>query len=295
MAWQLCSDGGGPVRRVNRTDRHPLGRSLQALERRALRTVTLERVHSDVDAGLDHHEFTLQYQPRVELRTLDTAGVEALLRWDGSGRGDLGPRAFLPSVRQTGAMVRLGQWILDESCRQLAVWEQQRPADARPLLMSVNVTALEVLERGFSDHLFRTLDRHDVPLDRLQLEIDAADQLGGATALALRLQSLRHRGLRVAIDNVGPAFGLSGDRIGADAVHIERRWVRAIGTDGEVRASLAALVERAHASGARVCATGVQTPDELVDLNWIGCDEVQGYLFCPPVAADELDWIDDVG
>lgn len=294
MAWQLCTDGGGPVRRSNGTDRHPLGRSLQALDRRAQRGATLERVHADVEAGLDHHEFALQYQPRIEVKTLDTVGVEALLRWNGADRGDLGPRAFLPSVRQTAAMIPLGQWVLEEACQQQAAWEQQRPAGARPLLMSVNVTALEVLERGFAAHLFRTLERHGLPFDRLQIEIDAADQLGGDTTLGLRLQSLRHYGVRVAIDNVGPAFGLSSDRIGADAVHIERRWVRAIGDDGEVKASLAALVERAHASGARVCASGVQSSDELLELSWIGCDEVQGYLFCPPVGSSELDWIDDV-
>jgi EAL domain-containing protein (putative c-di-GMP-specific phosphodiesterase class I) len=291
MAWQLRSDGGGPVRRTNRPDRHPLARSLGALERRDQRRGSLERVHSDVEAGLAQHEFSLQYQPRVALATMESAGAEALLRWGGD-HGDLTPKAFLPTVRQTAAMVRLGRWVLAEACCQAAAWEARRPADADPLLVSVNVTALEVLERGFADHLFRCLDTSGLPIELLQVEIDAADQLGGDSTLGLRLQSLRHQGLRVAIDKVGPAFGLGSERVAADAVHIERRWVRAVGHDDELLDSLRHLVERAHESGARVCATGVQEVEELVELAAIGCDEAQGYLFCPPVDPSELDWIE---
>lgn len=295
MAWQLSSEGGGPAapRPTDASGPNPLDRSLQALQRRAHRGVTLERVHTEVEEALSHQEFRLQYQPRISTADRDTTGVEALLRWSDAGRGELGPKAFLPSVRQTAAMIPLGRWVVEEACRQLATWERARPASARPLLMSVNVTGLEVLEDGFSDHLLRTAEAHDLPLAQLQIELDAADELRGDTALGLRLQGLRHRGLRVAIDNVGPAFGLAGNRIGADAVHIDRRWVRSIVDDAEVRSSLAALVTRAHDSGARALASGVQTAAELEALGEIGCDEVQGYLFCPPVDANELDWIDD--
>lgn len=295
MAWQLSSEGTGPDRPAfgGSGEPHPLGRSLQALQRRAHRGVTLERVHSEVEEALSHHEFRLQYQPRISISELDTTGVEALLRWNDAERGELGPKAFLPSVRQTAAMVPLGRWVMEEACRQLAVWERARPATARPLLMSVNVTGLEVLEPGFSAHLLRTAEDNELPLSQLQIELDAADELRGDTQLGLRLQGLRHRGLQVAIDNVGPAYGLAGNRIGADAVHIDRRWVRSIVDDAEVRSSLAALVVRAHDSGARVCASGVQTSEELVALGEIGCDDVQGFLFCPPVDAGELDWIDD--
>jgi len=291
MTWQLRSGGVDPVRRTNRPQRHPLARSLGALERRDQRRASLERVNADVDAGLAQHEFSLQYQPRVALATMESAGAEALLRWGGD-HGDLTPKAFLPSVRQTAAMVRLGRWVLAEACRQAAAWEDRRPADADPLLMSVNVTALQVLEQGFADHLFRCLDASGLSIELLQVEIDAADQLGGDRTLALRLQSLRHRGLRVAIDKVGPAFGLGSERVAADAVHIERRWVRAVGQDDELLESLSRLVERAHDSGARVCATGVQEVGELVELAAIGCDEAQGFLFCPPVEPYELDWIE---
>ncbi len=292
MTWQLQADGARPVQRTEQRDQHPLARSLRAFERRDQSRASLERVRSDVESGLDHDEFWLQYQPRVALATMESAGVEALLRWGGD-HADLSPRAFLPSLRQTAAMVRLGRWVLEEACRQAAAWDEQRPVDADALLMSVNVTALEVLEPGFADRLFRCLDQVGLPIELLQIELDAADQLSGDGTLALRLQSLRHQGLRVAIDNVGPSFGVGSERIAADAVHIDRRWVRAVAADEELSQSLAELVGRAHASGSRVCASGVQTVEELVELAAIGCDQAQGYLFCPPVDPHELDWLDD--
>jgi c-di-GMP phosphodiesterase len=295
MARDLVAGGGGPTRHTTRQwhEPHPLARSLQLFERRGHLGDTLERVDADVQTGLGEHEFFLVYQPRVSLRTLDTVGVEALLRWDDSSRGLIGPRAFLPSVKQTKAMITLGRWVLEEACLHAAAWERARPVDAHPLMMSVNVTALEVLSPTFTDTVLGILGRTDLPIDRLQIEIDAGDQLGGDSTLVARLQSLRHQGLRVAIDNVGPTFAIGNTLIAADSIHIHRRWVRSLSADRELTRALSSLVERAHRSGAQVCATGVESERERQELAVIGCDQAQGFLFCPPIEGDELDWIAD--
>jgi EAL domain-containing protein (putative c-di-GMP-specific phosphodiesterase class I) len=271
---------------------HGLARSLRAQTWRAHLGDTLERVEADVRAALDVDEFFLLYQPRVSLQTGHVVAVEALLRWYDPTRGLIGPKAFLPNVRQTPAMVPLGRRVLVEACRAAAAWEGSRPPDADPLVMSVNVTAVEVLAETFTGTLRDILAETGVPLDHLQLELDVSDELMGHPDVTTKLQMLRSRGLRLSVETVHPAFANARDVIDADCINVGRRWVRTVGTDGEIIKMLSALVDRAHRSGAQVCAMGVEEEHQAAALRQIGCDQAQGFLYCEPVMADDLDWLD---
>jgi EAL domain-containing protein (putative c-di-GMP-specific phosphodiesterase class I) len=274
-------------------DRDPMARRLRMQDSRGRLSDTVADIEAEVVQALGLGQFSLVYQPRVSLRSGEVVAIEALLRWRDSSRGLLGPKAFLPLVAQTSAMVALGQWVLEAACGEAARWELERPAGSAPVLLSVNVAAEQVLESDFVEGVRLVLATHALPTALLQLEVDASDPLRGETLVATRLQQLRDEGVRLAIDGASPQLGSGSVAIDADSVHLQRRWVKAIAGDAGVAGAVAELVERVHRSGGTVCATGVEAREQSDALAALGCDHAQGYLFCDPVPADELGWLDD--
>lgn len=287
-----------PARRPPRwaddmTDGHPLARSLRLHQSRSRLSDTFANMEADVQAGLGLGQFLLLYQPRFSLETGDVVAIEALLRWRDSTRGLLGPKAFLPLVSQTSVMVSLGRWVLQEAAFEARRWEQQRPDDASPLMVSVNVAAREVLEPGFIDGAQAIVDDSGLPIELFQLEVDAEDPLRGETAVAKRLQLLRQLGMRIALDGASPGLGVGSDLIDADSVHLHRRWVRGIDRDADLTDAVSALVERVHRSGGQLCAMGVEDQRQADALTSLGCDHAQGFFLCHPVEPEALGWVDD--
>ena len=225
MAADLDQDPRAQRRR-ELPDRDPMARRLRMQDSRGRLSDTVADIESDVVAALGLGQFSLLYQPRMALDTGDVVAVEALLRWQDSARGLLGPKAFLPLVAQTSAMVALGQWVLYEASREAARWELERPAGVRPVMVSVNVAALEVLEPAFFDGVQLILEEHALPTTQLQLEIDASDPLRGETVVTTRLGLLRDEGVRVAIDGACPQLGSGSLHLDADSIHLHRRWTR---------------------------------------------------------------------
>jgi EAL domain-containing protein (putative c-di-GMP-specific phosphodiesterase class I) len=291
----MAADPGPEVhaqRRAELPDRDPMARRLRLQDSRGRLSDTVADIEAEVVKGLGLGQFSLLYQPRVSLRSGDVIAIEALLRWRDSSRGLLGPKAFLPLVAQTSAMVALGQWVLDEACGEAARWEVERPAGVAPVMVSVNVAAEEVLESGFLAGVHLVLQERALPPTMLQLELDASDPLRAETLVSTRLQILRDEGVRLAIDGASPQLGIGSAGIDADNVHLQRRWVRNVVGDAAVASGVAALVERVHRSGGKVCATGVETREQADVLTSLGCDHAQGYLFCDPVPSDDLGWLD---
>lgn len=287
------AEGPAPSWFDGESDGHPLNRSLRAYQRHVRVNDTFATVGADVETGLGHSQFFLLYQPRFSLQTHAVVALEALLRWRNPTRGLLAPNAFLPAVSQTRAIVPLGRWVLDEACREAARWEQQRPRQASPIVVSVNLTGREILEPGFVESTREIVGRHGVPFQLIQFEVDAGDPLRGDNRLALRLALLRNVGIRIAIDGASPTLGLGSEFISADSVHVHRRWVREVGRDADLTTALGALAERAHRSGAQLCAMGVEEERQDIALGTVGCDQAQGFLLGDPVEPDALGWLDD--
>jgi EAL domain-containing protein (putative c-di-GMP-specific phosphodiesterase class I) len=278
-------------RRRELPDRDPMARRLRFQDSRGRLSDTVADIEAEVVQALGLGQFSLLYQPRVSLRTGEVVAIEALLRWQDSTRGVLGPKAFLPLVAQTSAMVALGQWVLEDACSEAARWELERPAGGAPVTLSVNVAAEEVLESGFVDGVRLVLQERALPTTMLQLELDASDPLRSETLVSTRLQQLREEGVRLAIDGASPLLGSGSAGVDADSVHLQRRWVRGVGGDAGVAGSVASLVERVHRSGGTVCAMGIEEREQADVLASLGCDHAQGYLFCDPVPADALGWL----
>lgn len=291
MAVHLQDEFPAPRRaRVSESD--PLARRLRLHDSRGRLSDTFADIEADVVAALGRGQFSLLYQPRFSLRSGDVVAVEALLRWHDSVRGLLSPKAFLPLVAVTDAMVALGQWVLAEASREAAQWEQERPAGATPITVSVNVEAREVLEPGFVDGVLLVLEERALPSRLLQLELDASDPLRGEALVLSKLQHLRDKGIRVAIDGASPQLGAGSMLLDVDSVHLDRRWVRGIGADEGLAHAVGRLVDSVHQAGGTVCATGVETVEQSDALASVGCDYAQGYLFCDPVPAEALGWLD---
>lgn len=276
-----------------RAESDPFSRRLRLQDSRGRLDDTLADVEADVVAGLGLGHFHLLYQPRVSLQTMDVVAIEALLRWRDATRGLLNPGAFLPAVAQTSAMAILGRWVFDEATAEAVRWEQDRPPGAPPICLSVNVEAYEVLEPTFVDTLIATLEARELPAPMVQLELDAGDPLRSEPLVSEKLQSLRDKGVRIAIDGASPQLGSGSLRIDADSVHLKRRWVRPIASDPALSDAVAGFVERVHSSGATVCAMGVEARREADTLTALGCDHAQGFLYCDPMEPDALGWLDD--
>ena len=250
-----------------------------AMHASALRRQSL---HSQINRALRENQFEVHYQPIVNLATGRTDRFEALVRWRHPERGLVLPQEFLPVMEETGLIVRLGHWILDEVCRQLAKWG---PAVVN---VSINVSDGEFWRQDLLAHVLQTLARHGLDPGRLTLEITEG-VLMRRPEVALRMMREMHlAGLRLHIDDFGTGYTSleTLHRFPVDAFKIDRSFIRSLASADRTAELIAALVALGKALGLAVVAEGVETGEQLTFLQDIGCATGQGYLFMPAVTGD---------
>ncbi|GAC1324010.1 MAG: hypothetical protein NVSMB13_04750 [Mycobacteriales bacterium] len=255
------------------------------LDGASLQRLSLE---TDLRHALDRKEFRIAYQPVVSIATGALVGVEALLRWDHPVRGAVSPDVFVPLAEDSGLIVRLGAWVLNEVCAQASRWQ----ADVgRPSAIAVNVSARQLAAPEFMDTLDNALNEHGAEPDWLVLEITERVVLAGEEVRRC-LEDIRRRGVRLSIDDFGQGqSSLTYLRsFQVDEVKIDKTFVH--GCDGaepdQDRAIVRAMVDVSHALGMRVTAEGVETTSQLDYLTSVGVDSAQGYLFHLPMTGDAL-------
>jgi EAL domain-containing protein (putative c-di-GMP-specific phosphodiesterase class I) len=239
-------------------------------------------LHGELVRALAEQQFVLHYQPIVNLTTGRTDRFEALVRWRHPERGLLLPEEFLPLMDEAGLIVRLGHWIIDEVCRQLAAWG---PGVAN---VAVNVSDREFWHKDLLAQLLAALARHGVTADRLTLEITEG-VIMRRPEVALRLLGDLHRaGLRLHIDDFGTGYSSldSLHRFPVDAFKIDRSFIRGLTTGDRKSELVRVIVAMGKALGLAVVAEGVETREQLAFLQEIGCATGQGFLFMPAVAGD---------
>lgn len=247
-------------------------------------------LEEDIRTGLRLDEFSLVYQPRHELHGGRVAAVEALLRWRREGRAGMSPEVFLGAVADTAVRDQLIRWVLHHAVLQAARWEAHRPADASPVGVSINVGPEDVLREDFIGLVALAAESVRTTSGLVQIEVGGRATLPADPALAARLQALARLDVSVVLDGVDPWYGSDGFFLPCRGVNIARRWVRSVGTDSGVTDAVGRLVERAHASGIRACAIGVESRAQARALDALGCDLAQGFLFSEPVPPSELGW-----
>jgi diguanylate cyclase (GGDEF)-like protein/PAS domain S-box-containing protein len=237
--------------------------------------------------AVDRNEFTLNYQPKVNLKSGKITGAEALLRWMHPDRGRLFPIDFISVAEDSGLMVPIGQWVLREACLQARSWaEQGFPA----VSVSVNVSAAEFRAEGFLNGVFTILKETGMNAQSLTLEFAESVLTKHAGSLASALESLSASGIRIAVDDFGTANSGFGDlsKLPIDALKIHSSFVREITTAQDHGRFASAIVGIGKSMNLRVIAEGVESKREVEFLQLRKCDEAEGYFFSRPVPPEQL-------
>jgi diguanylate cyclase (GGDEF)-like protein len=249
--------------------------------------VAVLRTEMDLRRALERGEFRLYYQPIVSIAGGGIAGFEGLLRWDHPRRGLILPAEFLPLAEETGLMLPLGRWALDEGCRQMAAWS------SRGVHVSLNISGRQLLQSDLVSQVGRTAHATGAPLERLDLEVTEDVLMKDGEAAGRVLADLKALALRVSIDDFGTGQSSLSllHRLPIDTLKIDRSFVSDMPRRREAREIVRTVVGLGHNLGMGVVAEGVETAEQLKDLREMGCDYAQGFLFSQavePSAAEGL-------
>jgi len=241
------------------------------------------RLQHELGHALVAQQFALHFQPQVDLVTGQTIGFEALVRWHHSDRGLISPGEFNPVAEETGQIVPLGNWVLREACRQAAAWPQ-------PLRVAVNLSAVQFRSSSVIDLVDEALRDSGLPPERLEIEITETALIDDHDAAEATLSALRARGVRVALDDFGTGYSSLAylKRFPMDKLKIDGMFVRGLATEPDAEAVVTAIVGLARALHLGTTAEGVETPEQLVLLRALGCDDIQGYLVAKPMPGDQV-------
>jgi diguanylate cyclase (GGDEF)-like protein len=245
------------------------------------------RMESEMRQALDRGEFLLNYQPLINLGGGMIEGWEALVRWKHPERGMVSPGDFIPLAEETGIIVPLGQWVLEEACRQTHAWNLERtPEDI--LTMNVNLSARQFQQRGLVAQVQDTL--RDLRVDPLHLKLEITESVMMRDPGATRdtLMGFKELGVRLAIDDFGTGYSSLAylKRFPVDTLKIDKAFIDGLGKDPEDTAIVEAIISLAKALGIRVTAEGIETRDQYLHLCRLGCDQGQGYYFSRPLPSE---------
>jgi EAL domain-containing protein (putative c-di-GMP-specific phosphodiesterase class I) len=243
--------------------------------------------------ALERDELELHYQPVVDLQSQTLVGMEALVRWQHPTRGLLLPYEFISLAEDSGLIVPLGAWVLNEACRQTAQWASLRRGaedDTAGLNISVNVSALQLAEPGFPRQVAEAIEASGILPDRLWLEITESALMRDADDSVVILRSLRDLGLHVEIDDFGTGYSSLSylQRFPVETLKIDRSFVDDLDPRSENAAIVRAILGLGDSLGLSIIAEGVERPVQATRLLALGCQLAQGYLFGRPLPACAL-------
>ncbi|MFW6085864.1 MAG: EAL and GGDEF domain-containing protein [Myxococcota bacterium] len=246
----------------------------------------LELEHHLRDA-VERRELHVVYQPQIRTEDGQMVGVEALLRWTHPERGPIGPDVFIPIAEETGLIVRMGTWVLQEACRQLATWRKQ---GVGPRRVAVNFSARQLAQPDVVRVVTDALTHSGVPAECLTVEITESVLMGDGD-VAEKLIALQALGVRIAIDDFGTGYASLSylRRFPVDVLKIDRSFVASLTcpSDGDL-AIVRGILALAEALDLQAIAEGVETPEQLATLRELGCRCAQGYLFDAPLMASDV-------
>jgi EAL domain-containing protein (putative c-di-GMP-specific phosphodiesterase class I) len=235
---------------------------------------------------LANAEFTLAYQPSLDLRTGALHGFEALLRWNRPDRV-LGPAEFIPVAEETGLIVPIGRWVLEQACTQANSWPA---AGGDPLTISVNISAHQLGSADLVDDVRATLSITGLQPERLVLEITEETLAGCTEPMIHTLNGLKHLGVKLAIDHFGIGYSSLNSlrRLPIDTIKIDQSFVQSAADDPTAQAVIRSLVDLGTALDLDTVAAGVETRSQADNARHDGVTQAQGYLFAHPMPAADL-------
>ncbi|WP_053186891.1 putative bifunctional diguanylate cyclase/phosphodiesterase [Pseudomonas thivervalensis] len=258
------------------------------MNRRARQQQTIE---SGLRLGLQRKEFVLHYQPKLDLKSGKVVGVEALVRWDRPGHGMVYPSDFIPVAEDSGLIVPLSQWVLQEACQQACRWQAQ---GMRPLYLSVNVSAIDFRQRGFVEGIARTLKETGLDPTQLELEITESVLMQNVDTTVAILKAIKQQGIRLAIDDFGTGYSSLSylQKFPVDVLKIDQSFVGDLSIDSNDAKLVSTIISLGKSLNLHIIAEGVETLEQLEFLKRHQCEEVQGYYFSKAVEPQAFaDWM----
>ena len=252
-----------------------------------IKAVDRQSIEEDLRRALERNEFSLHYQPKINLATGAITGAEALLRWSHPTRGLVSPAQFIPIAEDSGLILPMGAWVLREACRQAQAWTE---ADLPVGTIAVNVSAIEFRNKDFLEELFATLSQTGLDPRSLELEVTESALMKNSEIAASVLQTLRSAGVRIAIDDFGTGYSSLSylKKFPLDALKIDQSFIRQVGDSPSETTIVSAIISMGQSLKLRVIAEGVETAEDLAFLKDYECDEAQGYYFSRPVPAEQF-------
>jgi len=255
--------------------------------------VDASRVRLELEAQLrdaiDNGGLSLRFQPIVDTKTQALSGVEALVRWERNGV-TVPPGEFIPLAEDSGLIVYVGRWVLEEACRVTQRWNREHP-ERPPVTVSVNLSALQLVQPGLAQEVATTLDQTGLPAAHLSVEITETALLADVDVNLATLEELRDIGVRVCVDDFGTGYSSLAylRQLPIDVVKLDRAFIAGLGKDPVDTQIVAAVLRLCKALGRRIVAEGVETELQRQTLSRMGCPYMQGFLIARPMRTEAFE------
>jgi diguanylate cyclase (GGDEF)-like protein/PAS domain S-box-containing protein len=237
------------------------------------------RLEGDLRQALGSKQFHLVYQPLINAKTQKLVGFEALIRWNHPQRGNVPPNVFIPVAEESGLMVAIGDWVIDEACRAAASWPD-------PITVALNISPKQIVAPALPNTVSEALGRYKLPGNRIELEVTEGVFLGDNGSTLDVLKRLRALGVGIALDDFGTGYSSIGylNKAVFHKLKIDGSFVREAGTRPENVAIIQSIVQLAKSFRMSITAEGVETAEDFERMRELGCDSIQGYLFGRPLS-----------
>ncbi len=265
-------------------------RSLTRHRERAMRTLKLQ---GEMNQALARKEFTLHFQPILDLKTGTTAGVEALVRWNHPERGLLYPADFIAFAEENGSIIPIGLWVLKKACKTLHIFQAKLDsvnAEAPPLFMAFNLSSRQFSDIDLVRNISKIIDSTGVNPEQIKLEITETLLMDNPARAAVTLNGIKAMGLEVAIDDFGTGYSSLSylHRFQIDTLKIDRSFVSTATMNVGSMEVVRAIIGLARNLGLDIVAEGIEQPEQVTLLRDLQCDYGQGYFFSEPVGRDQI-------
>lgn len=245
------------------------------------------RVEQKLEKAIFENQLVLHFQPRASTTTGALCSMEALVRWQDPERGLISPADFIPIAEESNLILALGDWVARQACAQLQAW---RDAGIACKPVSINVSARQLTSSRFRLSLMKSMQLHQIDHSLLAIELTESTMIGDDAAIKHELNELRAMGIELQIDDFGTGYSSLSQlqNLDIDVLKIDQSFVKALNANEEGVALCKAMISIGKTLKIIVVAEGIETPEQLLTLQLLGCDEVQGYLISPPVPAEKM-------
>lgn len=242
-------------------------------------------LQSQLHNALKNHELELYYQAQINISDQRVTGFEALLRWRHPQKGMVSPAKFIPLAERSGLIIPIGEWVLNEACKQAKTWLD----NGYPLVMAVNLSSIQFKRGNLLETIANALKNNDLPAHMLELELTESILLQDVDGVMNNLHKLKAMGVKLSIDDFGTGYSSLSylKRMAIDKLKVDQSFVADLATSADDKAIVRTIIQLGHSLQLTVIAEGVENAEQLALLKKYGCDEAQGYFFSKPVPIHE--------